>query len=97
MSGMTRQEGKSSSANATRNMTAAAIAKWVFAALFNTALVLGAAALAFYVAGINLIGHADSLAGCMLSVIAAFVAGVLMAWACSKRHSKPPSPPSEDK
>src|SRR5262245_883533 len=91
MPGMTRQESKSSSTEARPTITPAVIAKWIFAAVFNTVLVLGAAALAFYVAGLNLIQHGDSVVGFMLSVLAAFVAGGLMAWACAHRHSKPPS------
>jgi len=54
-------------------MTPGSIAKWIFAAVFNTVLVLGAGALAFYVVARNLMQHGNSTVALMLSVIAAFI------------------------
>jgi hypothetical protein len=73
--------------------TPASIAKAIFSVVFNTALTLGAAFVAFYLVAINFIGHGTGAVPVMLAVIAAFIAGVLMAWVCVTRHSKPPFPP----
>ena len=82
---------------ASQGRTAPSIAGAIFTALFNTALTLGAAALAFYVASFNLMRHGDNAIPLMLSVIAAFTAGGLMAWACGNRRTKPPVLPDSNR
>ncbi len=74
MRGMDNENRKDSDQPRSRtdqSWTPASVGKAIFTAVFNTALTLGAAALAFYVVAINLMQHGDNTVPVMLSVVAA--------------------------